>query len=160
MAHPALQIRWQPEEALWGLWCRCTPATAGHSAQALASAYGKAAPRGERPAFPFYLLARGRGGPEEEYDLFAGGTRPGEALGEYRLPAGWYASLPVSPRWGIGAFWNRSLEEARKELLEELPRLGCRPLGLEYQLHGEESLRRPPVVRLVVAVAREGEPLP
>ena len=153
VAQPEMQITEYQERQLWGLWCRCTPATAAHSAQALAGYYGKASPKeGGQPSFPFYILSIGSGEKGVEYDLFAGGTRPGEELGEYRLPGGLYAQMAVSPRWGIGAFWNSTLEDKRRRMLEELAARGYRFLGLEYQLHTEESLRRPPVVQLVMAV--------
>lgn len=157
MSQLTIQIDRQPQQDLWGLWCRCTPSTAAHSSQVLAAAYGKAAPRGNGPSFPFFILSRGRGEGKEEYDLFAGGVRPGEELGEYALPEGMYASVEVSPRFGIAAFWNSTLEETRRKMLAQLAEEGWRPLGLEYQLHGEESLRRPPVIRLVMAVERAEE---
>lgn len=152
MDQPEMQITEYQERQLWGLWCRCTPATAAHSARRWPGTMERPPPRKEAsPPFPFTSSPSGEG--KREWSMTscrgnaprrgAGGVSP---AGRAVRPDG--GAAPVGD-WGV---------------LEQHPggqaptdaggagRRGYRFLGLEYQLHTEESLRRPPVVQLVMAV--------
>lgn len=141
----------RPEQPLYGKWAESSDKTLPRDISDLAGIYYAALEKPRGSILPFYVLTTEYVPATGACRLFIGGQLPGARLENALLPAGVYASVVVQPAFPF--LWGASIGKAKRYFYQKwLPASGYTPLGLEYELHTQQSLGAKPSIELLFAI--------
>ena len=135
------------EQTVYGLWIRSSLTAAGTEWENLMTLYSRrSGDRGIR------FVIRENADEKQECDLFCGGLTGGEEISEFTIPAGEYASVTVTPKFGL--FWGSAIENADYYLRSEWPKEAGRRLD-DFRVEIRDMLGKKPSMEILYRLLPE-----
>ncbi len=148
MAKPIdVTIKNKEEQTLHGLWIRSSLTASGTEWENLMALYSRrSGDQGVR-----YVI-RENADEKGDCDLFCGGHTGGEEISDFTVPAGEYASVTVTPKFGL--FWGSALENADFYLRSEWPKESGRRLD-DFRMEIRDMLGKKPTLEILYRLLPE-----
>jgi len=140
-------IKNREEQTLYGLWVRSSLTASGTEWENLMALYSRrSGDQGKK-----YVIRENTDG-KMECDLFCGGQTGGEEISEFTVPAGEYASVTVTPKFGL--FWGSAIDNADFNLRNEWPKVSGRKLD-DFRMEIRDMLGKKPSLEILYRLLPE-----
>lgn len=152
---PKVEIRMLKAGRLHGFMKESCAETRKADIPALSTRYHEVLEMKPGHVLPLYVLTMS-GDAAGKYTLFIGGEKVDDGLDTLSMPGGPYARLVVRPKFSV--FWAPAINEAKQWFFGEwLPASKYEAIGLEFELHSENSVGKMPTLELFFGLKKKGE---